>query len=91
MTAGIAAAVQQSVFGGYRPGVTGESSGAGRAGAQAGGEELGPVLDDVLGTDDVAENQGAAGALTGGVMDREGALREVVAGALGPFLTDHYF
>lgn len=71
--------------------VTGESDGAGRAGARAGGEELGPVMDDVLGTDDVAENQGAAGALTGGVTDREGALREAVAGALGPFLTDHYF
>jgi len=54
------------------------------------GEELGPVMDDVLGEDGVARNQGAAGALTGGVIDREAALTAAVAGALGPFLTDHY-
>jgi inosine/xanthosine triphosphatase len=54
------------------------------------GAELGPVMDDVLGENDVARNQGAAGALTGGTLDREGALRAAVAGALGPFVTDHY-
>jgi inosine/xanthosine triphosphatase len=54
------------------------------------GEELGPVMDDVLGTEDIAKNEGAAGALTGGITDRESALREAVAGALGPFVTDHY-
>ncbi|WP_255196895.1 inosine/xanthosine triphosphatase [Halorarius litoreus] len=54
------------------------------------GEELGPVMDDVLGTEDVAKKQGAAGALTGTLTDRETALREAVAGALGPFVTDHY-
>ena len=54
------------------------------------GEELGPVMDDTLGEDDVARNQGAAGALTGGSVDREGALASAVAGALGPFVTDHY-
>jgi len=54
------------------------------------GEELGPVMDDVLGTDDVAEKQGAAGALTGGVLDREEALAAALAGALGPFATDRY-
>jgi inosine/xanthosine triphosphatase len=54
------------------------------------GEELGPVMDDVLGEEGVARNQGAAGALTGGIIDRQGALRAAVAGALGPFLTDHY-
>lgn len=56
----------------------------------AAGEELGPVMDDVLGAEDVARNQGAAGALTGGIIDRESALRHAVAGALGPFVTDHY-
>jgi len=54
------------------------------------GEELGPVMDDVLGEEDVARNQGAAGALTGGSIDRERALASAVAGALGPFVTDHY-
>lgn len=54
------------------------------------GEELGPVMDDVLGMDDVAEKQGAAGALTGGIIDRESALRQAVAGAFGPFVTELY-
>ena len=54
------------------------------------GEELGPVMDDVLDMDDVAEKQGAAGALTDHIIDREGALRQAVAGALGPFVTDLY-
>jgi non-canonical (house-cleaning) NTP pyrophosphatase len=54
------------------------------------GEELGPVMDEVLGEDDVARNQGAAGALTAGSIDREEALASAVAGALGPFVTGHY-
>jgi inosine/xanthosine triphosphatase len=54
------------------------------------GEELGPVMDDTLGEDGVARSRGAAGALTGGSIDREGALASAVAGALGPFVTDHY-
>ena len=54
------------------------------------GEELGPVMDDVLGVENVAEKRGAAGALTGGIVDRESALAQAVAGALGPFVTDRY-
>jgi inosine/xanthosine triphosphatase len=54
------------------------------------GEELGPVMDDVLGQDGVKHAQGAAGALTGGVIDRESALLHAVAGALGPFATTYY-
>lgn len=54
------------------------------------GEELGPVMDDVLGTEAVARDRGAAGVLTGGVIDRESALGHAVAGALGPFVTDYY-
>jgi len=56
----------------------------------AAGEELGPVMDDVLGEEGVARAQGAAGALTSGVIDRQQALEVAVAGALGPFLTDYY-
>ncbi|WP_276300291.1 inosine/xanthosine triphosphatase [Halorussus lipolyticus] len=54
------------------------------------GEELGPVMDDVLDMENVAEKQGAAGALTGHAIDRESALRQAVAGALGPFVTELY-
>jgi inosine/xanthosine triphosphatase len=54
------------------------------------GEELGPVMDEVVGLSNVARKQGAAGVLTGGAIDRESALRHAVAGALGPFLTAHY-
>lgn len=55
-----------------------------------GGEELGPVMDDVLGASNVAENQGAAGALTAGRTTRTDALATAVAAAAGPFLTDLY-
>ncbi|WP_435127895.1 DUF84 family protein [Halobaculum sp. D14] len=63
---------------------------AGIADRVRGGEELGPVMDDVLGESDVAKNQGAAGALTGGRVDRADALAAAVSGALGPFVTDLY-
>ncbi|GAB7094652.1 inosine/xanthosine triphosphatase [Halolamina litorea] len=54
------------------------------------GEELGPVMDDVLGEDDVAKKQGAAGALSAGVVDRDDALAAATAAAMGPFVTDRY-
>jgi inosine/xanthosine triphosphatase len=55
-----------------------------------GGAELGPVMDDQLGEEGVARGRGAAGALTAGALDREGALAAAVTGALGPFLSDQY-
>lgn len=54
------------------------------------GGELGPVMDDAFGLENVKENEGAAGVLTGNVIDRRGALTDAVAGALGPFVTDAY-
>jgi len=54
------------------------------------GEELGPVMDDLLGTDGIARDQGAAGVLTAEIIDRREALTTAVAGALGPFVTGHY-
>lgn len=54
------------------------------------GAELGPVMDDVLDTTGVAENEGAAGVLTAGVVNRKSALRAALAGALGPHLTAYY-
>lgn len=54
------------------------------------GKELGPVLDDLLGTENLGEKQGAAGVFTDGIIDRESALTQAVAAALGPFVTDLY-
>ncbi|AUX08465.1 inosine/xanthosine triphosphatase [Halalkaliarchaeum desulfuricum] len=54
------------------------------------GEELGPVMDDVLGTSEIAKKQGAAGVFTGGRIDRAEALSQAVAGALGPFVCSLY-
>ncbi len=54
------------------------------------GEELGPVMDDLLGTSGVAETEGAAGVLTDGLTDRPSALSHAVACAFGPFRVPHY-
>lgn len=55
-----------------------------------GGEELGPVMDDVLGTENVAKKQGAVGAFTGGRMSRTDALESAVTAAFAPFVSDLY-
>lgn len=55
-----------------------------------GGAELGPAIDDVFGTEDAARGQGAAGLLTDGAIDRETALTQAVACAVGPFRVDVY-
>ena len=54
------------------------------------GEELGPVMDDVLGVDDVARKQGAVGVFTAGRVTRTDALETAVAAAAGPFLSERY-
>jgi inosine/xanthosine triphosphatase len=54
------------------------------------GEELGPVMDDVLDETGVARGRGASGAFTSGRITRTEALGTAVAGALGPFETDLY-
>ena len=54
------------------------------------GEELGPVMDDVLDTNGIATRGGAAGALTKGRVGRAEALSTAVAGALGPFVSELY-
>ena len=53
------------------------------------GGELGPVLESYGDVDDVRE-RGVAGVLTADAIDRVEALTGAVAGALGPFVTDHY-
>lgn len=54
------------------------------------GAELGPVVDGELDESGVARDRGAAGVLTDGHLSRADALAAAVAGAFGPFLTDHY-
>ena len=54
------------------------------------GEELGPVMDDILGTTGVATRGGAVGAFTNGRVDRADALATAVSGALGPFVSTLY-
>ncbi|EMA45272.1 DUF84 family protein [Halobiforma nitratireducens] len=54
------------------------------------GAELGPVMDDLLDADGIAESEGAAGALTGGLTDRTQALGEAVACAFGPLRSAYY-
>lgn len=54
------------------------------------GAELGPVMNDLLGTTDIAETDGAAGALTDGLTDRTVALAAAVSCAAGPFVTPYY-
>lgn len=54
------------------------------------GRELGPVIDEVLGTEQVGRDAGAAGILSGGAIDRRSSLTHAVAAALGPFVTPHY-
>ncbi|MBZ6494730.1 DUF84 family protein [Natrinema longum] len=56
----------------------------------ADGAELGPVMDDVLGTTGVATGAGAAGVFTDGLTDRTRALGEAVACSFGPLVTTAY-
>lgn len=50
------------------------------------GEELGSVMDDLLGTVDVKRGVGSVGVLTGGLADRADVWRLGLALALAPFL-----
>lgn len=54
------------------------------------GEELGPVMDDLLDTEGIAEAEGAAGVLTDRIVTREDALFQAVAGGFGRFVSGQY-
>lgn len=54
------------------------------------GGELGPVLDGAFGRDGIARAEGATGLLTDGLTDRENALAQAVAAAVGPFESDAF-
>ncbi|NTX99629.1 inosine/xanthosine triphosphatase [Deinococcus sp. JMULE3] len=51
-----------------------------------GGQELGPVMDGLLGTRDLKRGVGTVGALTGGLVTRPGVWAQALALALAPAL-----
>ena len=55
------------------------------------GEELGPVMDDVLNETNVKHKGGAVGALTAGLVSRQEALALSVAYALAPFISPQLY
>jgi len=55
------------------------------------GEELGPVMDELLGEQNVKHKGGAVGALTGGLIPRTQAFAIAVAYALAPFVSPGFY
>ncbi len=55
------------------------------------GEELGPIMDNLLGETNVKAKGGAIGALTGGLIPREQAFALGVAYALAPFVAPEFY
>lgn len=55
------------------------------------GEELGPVMDELLGESNVKAKGGAVGALTGGLIPRQQAFALGVAYALAPFVAPEFY
>ena len=56
-----------------------------------GGEELGPVMDELLGQYNVRQKGGAVGALTGGLVLRQETFAIAVAYALSPFVVPRFY
>ncbi len=55
------------------------------------GEELGPIMDEILGQNNVRQKGGAVGALTGGLVLRKETFAVAVAYALAPFVSPHLY
>lgn len=55
------------------------------------GEELGPVMDDVLNATGTAKKGGASGALTAGLVMRQAKFEMAVAYALSPFVAPQFY
>lgn len=51
------------------------------------GEEVGVIVDTLVGSEDAHEAMGAIGLLTQGLVDRQAALEQALAAALAPFLS----
>jgi inosine/xanthosine triphosphatase len=56
-----------------------------------GGLELGDAMDEVAGTQNVKQAQGAVGLLTLGLIDRQRAYEALITYALAPFLVPEYW
>jgi len=56
-----------------------------------GGEELGPVMDELLGQHNVRQKGGAVGALTAGLVLRQDTFAVAVAYALAPFVAPQLY
>ena len=54
------------------------------------GRELGPLMDELIGEENIKQRQGAVGVLTHGLMDRTKALECAVLYAFAPFLHPFY-
>lgn len=55
------------------------------------GEELGPIMDELLGETNVKQKGGAVGALTEGLVMRRETFAVAVAYALAPFVSPHFY
>ncbi len=55
------------------------------------GEEVGVIVDTLLGHEEAHEELGAIGMLTAGLVDRQSALEQALAAALAPFLAAPLF
>ncbi|MFN2190521.1 MAG: inosine/xanthosine triphosphatase [Candidatus Promineifilaceae bacterium] len=55
------------------------------------GEELGPVMDELLGQSNVKQRGGAVGALTNGIVLRKQTFEMAVAYALAPFISPGFY
>ncbi len=55
------------------------------------GEELGPVMDDILHAENTSQKGGAVGALTGGLVLRGHSFETAVAYALAPFISPELY
>ncbi len=63
----------------------------GVAAAIRAGGELGPLMDTLLGEENVKHKQGAVGAFTGGRINRVDVLEDAVLLALTPFAAPQYY
>lgn len=61
------------------------------AGRVLSGEELGPVMDDLLNRSNTKQQGGAVGALTDGLVLRKEAFATAVAYALAPFVAPRFY
>lgn len=61
------------------------------AGRVSAGEELGPVMDDLLGQQNIKQKGGTVGALTAGLVPRVDAFAMAVAYALAPFVSPQFY